>query len=61
MAQIHVDTEAANGEMLTDEEAELRMKYSARFWTGYLAVLLVALSAVIGHFLPALIQLLSTP
>jgi hypothetical protein len=45
----------ASSELLEDDdEFERRMKTTARFWLLYIAVLLVALCAAIGHFLPSL-------
>lgn len=45
----------AASELLEDDEAiERRFRATARFWTLYAAVLLVALCAGIAHFLPAL-------
>ena len=51
----------AASELLKDDEAtERRFRATARFWTLYAAVLLVALfSAGIAHFLPALKALVS--
>ena len=47
-------------ELLKDDEAtERRFRATARFWTLYAAVLLVALCAGIAHFLPALKALVS--
>ena len=45
----------AASELLKDDEAiERRFRATARFWTLYAAVLLVAVCAGIAHFLPAL-------
>ena len=52
---------SASSELLKDDEAtERRFRATARFWTLYAAVLLVALfCAGIAHFLPALKALVS--
>lgn len=50
----------AASELLEDDEAiERRFRATARFWTLYAAVLLVAVCAGIAHFLPALKALVS--
>lgn len=50
----------AASELLEDDEAiERRFRATARFWTLYAAVLLVAVCAGIAHFLPALKALAS--
>ena len=50
----------AASELLEDDEAiERRFRATARFWTLYAAVLLVAVCAGIAHFLPALQKLAS--
>lgn len=49
----------AASELLEDAKAERRMTLTRRFWTLYLAVLLVALCAGIAHFLPVLQKLAS--
>jgi len=46
---------SASSELLEEDEAiERRFRATARFWTLYAAVLLVAVCAGIAHFLPAL-------
>lgn len=53
----HCNAEAASAcsELLEDDEAmERRFRAASRFWTLYLAALLVAAYAAIAHFLPAL-------
>jgi len=51
---------SANSELLEDDEAiERRFRATARFWTLYAAVLLVAVCAGIAHFLPVLQKLAS--
>ena len=50
----------AASELLEDDEAiERRFRATARFWTLYAAVLLVAVCAGIAHFLPVLQKLAS--
>ena len=46
---------SASSELLEDDAAaDARFRAASRFWTAYLAVLLVALCAVAAHFLPVL-------
>lgn len=46
---------SASSELLEEDEAiERRFRATARFWTLYAAVLLVAVCAGIAHFLPVL-------
>jgi hypothetical protein len=45
---------SASSEFLTDEAVERRLRIRAWFWNLYAAVVLVAICAVIAHFLPAL-------
>lgn len=46
---------SASSELLEDDEdTERRFRAAARFWTLYLAALLVAACAAIAHFPPAL-------
>jgi hypothetical protein len=50
----------AASELLEDDEAiERRFRATARFWTLYAVVLLVAVCAGIAHFLPVLQKLAS--
>lgn len=45
----------ASSDLLEDDEAtQRRFRIAARFWTLYLAALLVAVCYGIAHFLPAL-------
>lgn len=52
---VHQEAASASSELLTDSPAvERRFRIRAWFWSLYLAVVLVALSAAIAHFLPLL-------
>jgi hypothetical protein len=51
--------EAASEPLEDDEAIERRFRATARFWTLYAAVLLVAVCAGIAHFLPVLQKLAS--
>ena len=51
--------EAASKLLEDDEAIERRFRATARFWTLYAAVLLVAVCAGIAHFLPVLQKLAS--